>query len=171
MRNSKIAGIVLIAIGLLIVIHNWGIHIFSWSFVRSIGFLVIGLLLLVKGFEKTPRRNLYIGTWFSVIGAYFLLGELHFYLLSPALSLTMFTLTFGFAFYILFFFKNKDWGYLLYGNLLLLIGILFLLEYLRILPPFYFEEAVDLYWPLILIVVGFIVVFRGFLNRNPDKVK
>jgi hypothetical protein len=171
MRNTKIAGIILIAIGILIVVHNRGIHIFSWSFVRSIGFLVIGLLLLVKGFEKTPRRNLYVGSWFSIIGAYFLLGELHFYSLSPALSLTVFTLTFGFSFYILFFFKNKDWGYLLYGNLLLLIGILFLLEYLRFLPPFYFEDTVDLYWPVIFIVVGFIVILRGLLNRNLDKAK
>jgi len=171
MRNTKIAGIALITIGLLIVVHNLGIDIFSWSFIRSIGFLVIGLLLLIKGFEKTARRNLYVGSWFSIIGTYFLLGEFHFYSLSPGLSLTIFTLTFGFSFCILFFFKNKDWGYLLYGNLLLLIGILFLLEYLQLLPPFYFEDTVDLYWPLILIVVGFIVILRGFLNRNLDKAK
>jgi hypothetical protein len=171
MKNTKIAGILLIVIGLLIVIHNLGMHIFSWEFFRSIGFLLIGILLLLKGFESTPRGNLYIGTWFAIIGAYFLLGELHFYHLSAALSLTVFTLTFGLSFYILFLFKNRDWGYLLYGNLILLIGIFFLLEYLLLLPPFFFEDTVDQYWPLILIVLGLIIFFRGFLTRNLDKAK
>jgi hypothetical protein len=171
MKNTKIVGIVLIVLGLLIVIHNLGIHIFSWQFIRSIGFLLIGILLLLKGFEKTPRRNLYIGSWFAIIGAYFLLGELQFYHLSAALSLTVFTLTFGLSFYILFLFKNRDWGYLIYGNLILLIGIFFLLEYLLLLPPFFFEDTIDQYWPLILIVLGLIIFFRGFFTKNLDKTK
>lgn len=171
MKNTKIVGTLLIIIGLLIVIHNLDIHIFSWEFIRSIGFLLIGILLLLNGFESKPRRNLYIGSWFAFIGAYFLLGELHFYHLSAALSLTVFTLAFGLSFYILFLFKNRDWGYLLYGNLILLIGIFFLLEYLLLLPPFFFEDTIDQYWPLILILLGLIIFFRGFLTRNMDKAK
>lgn len=166
MRNSRIGGILLILIGIIVLIQNLGIDVISWDFLRSFGFLLIGLFLLIKGFESKPRKNLYIGTFLTLLGFYFILSEINLYGINPGLSLTVLTFTAGISFYSLFIFTKHDWGYLLYGNLLLMIGFIFLLAYLHILPPYLLSETIDAYWPVLLILVGIIVVLRNFrLNK------
>jgi hypothetical protein len=169
MRNSKIGGILLIAIGSVILLHNEGIAVFHGDVLRSFGFIVFGLLFLINGMANPSKRGIYLGSLLLLTGTYFLLGYLNILGISRGLNISALTLACGISFYSLYMLKRKRLAYLLYGNLISLIGLFFLLEHMGKLPSYLLVYGVDTYWPVLLIAIGLIVLANSFMReRNPE---
>lgn len=169
MKNTKISGVILIIIGLLILLHTNDIDILSWYFIRSYGFLLIGTLLFARGLSHPSRKGIYSGTFLLLTGAYFTFGLYDFYMVTRGLSLCIIIIALGLSFYSLFIFKASDWGYLLYGNVVMLIGLFFLLEYLKILPSYLLVYGVDRFWPALLILLGLIMIIHALIRKPQLK--
>jgi hypothetical protein len=165
-KNNIFVGIILITIGILILMDNIGFSIFSWEFIRSIGFILVGFFLLLKNYYRTRRKNTYIGTFFLLMGIYYTFAELGVIYCSTGMTLSILTINLGLAFYGLFLLGKKDWSYIFYGNLIIILGLFFLLEYLRLLPPYLFICVVDNYWPVLIITIGIIIAINGFYKKK-----
>ena len=165
-KNNLYVGIILITIGILILMDNSGISIFSWEFIRSIGFILFGILLLISNLYRMQKRNLYFGTFFLLSGIYYTLGTLEVFHISRGLTISILIINLGLASYGLFLFGKRDWSYLFYGNLIIILGSFFLLEYMGLFPPNLFINVVDNYWPVFIIIVGIIISFNGFKREK-----
>lgn len=166
MNNSKTSGILLIIIGVIILLYSLDISIFCWEYFRGYGALIIGFLLLMKGNSRPHKKGLFLGSFIFLIGIYYTLGLTQFYSISRGLSIGVFTIALGISFYSLFFFKRRDWGYLLFGNFIIIIGLFFLLEYMKKLPSYLLIDTVDQFWPLLLIVFGLILLMKPLTRRE-----
>lgn len=153
-KHSKFSGLSLILLGLLILLYQQGIDVFTWQYVRSYGFILVGLFFLFRGIKNPSRGGVYLGSFLILMGLYFGLAMYDIYELSRGLTISIFTIALGLPFYSLFAFRERKWSYLLYGNIITLIGFLFLLESFGELPPEFLQHNFDTYWPVLLILWG-----------------
>lgn len=158
-RFHVFLGVLLILFGLAILVKRT--DVFNWAFIRSYGFLTVGLIGLFKSVSESPRRGIYLYSVLTGIGLYFVGGELEIYTIERGLTLSVLTLIFGLAFYSVFFLSHRSLESLLYGNILVLLGLIFFLVYLDIFPSNLFVRLIDTYWPVIIILFGIGLHFKS----------
>jgi len=162
-KSQQILGFLLILIGLVLLIGSE--DVFSWDYVRSYFFLILGLWGIIKVYLTRVPRGIYIYAFLFLLGFYFTLHQLGFYEVDRGATLTAITLALGIAFYPLYFLKEKRMEYILYGNIFILVGLFFLLLYVDILPPHLFVTIFDTYWPVLLILLGFGLLIKSIKSR------
>ncbi|NOX38576.1 MAG: hypothetical protein GXO78_13675 [Calditrichaeota bacterium] len=158
-HNQKILGFFLVFAGLLLLVLQY--QEIDWYFIRSYGFLMLGAAGLWRTlFLKSPR-GVYLSSFLFLLGGYFLLAEWGLYEISRGLNISVITLFLGIGFYFLFFFKARNWEYLIVGNLVIIMGLLFLLRYLGLIPSRVLVRVVDDYWPVFLIIIGLALIIQS----------
>ena len=167
-RFTSITGVILILLGLAILIHQY--YGLDWYFVRSYGFFVIGLLGILRGLSLTPRRKIYSFAFLMFVGLYFMLGEWGIIRIEQGLTISAFTMFIGTSFFVVYLVARRKWEYLLFGSIFLTIGVLFLLEYLRMLPPDLLVTLVDVYWPVLLIIIGLAFLLHDLQKRKHREI-
>ncbi len=168
MKNNIFTGIILIFIGILILLHQIGIDVFSTGILKSIGLLLIGSYLFTRGVRSRATGLSYLGFFLFFVGIYYALAEFRIVWPNRGLNLSVFTIIAGLSFYLNYLFNRKNLTQLLAGNVLIIVGIFFFLHYLGKIPTAVFVAIVDRYWPLLLIIVGVGLVIQAFFHRN-DK--
>jgi hypothetical protein len=83
--------------------------------------------------------------------------------------LPVYIIILGLGFYPLFFFQKKRLEWLLAGNVILLIGFVFLFWHLELIDHVYLINLVNNYWPLILVVFGFIFLISSFQKTSGNS--
>ncbi|MFZ0389659.1 MAG: hypothetical protein WAN36_04295 [Calditrichia bacterium] len=166
MRSSYIGGLILVIAGILLLLDNLNFSFSYWEFIRGIGILLIGLLFFSRGLSRPGKSGLFLGAFLSFLGIYLLLQWLNIFSTDSGLTVIAVTFALGLSFYMLFFIKRRDWGYLLTGNVFLLLGILFLMYYLKYIPSRLFIQLVDVYWPLLIILAGLAVVIHAIGRKR-----
>lgn len=151
-RSQRIAGLLLIAIGLIILAHRY-IQV-DFYFLRSYGLLLAGVWFFVAGISRQPRSGIYFATLAFTVGLYYLLGDLGYFEVSQGLTISVLTILLGFAEYPKFWLQTRNWKDLLYGNLIIIIGLLFLSYHLGLIADRAFDTIINDYWPVALIIVG-----------------
>ncbi len=166
-RGRIVLGLILISLGLILILDQQGV--LSWTLVRSYGFLFFGMLLVLRAISNPARQGLFLSVIIFCLGLYFLGVEWNLYELHRGLTISVFVLSFGVAFYAVFFFKQHKWDSLIYGNLLILTGTLFLLAYLNILPSETFITIIDDYWPLVFVILGVALILKSIHSSRKSQ--
>ncbi|GAB4367549.1 MAG: hypothetical protein Kow0042_08280 [Calditrichia bacterium] len=167
MKNSKIAGFILIIAGLLILLHNADIEVLNWDLLKGLLPLIFGVYLFSKGISHPQKKGIFGGSWFVLLGIYLLLDGFHIIEISRGLTISVLTMVTGISFLVAFIFRRNSWAYLLTGTLVLFIGLFFLLVHLYILPGYLLIEVVDRYWPILLILLGLFIIIDGLKKIKP----
>ncbi len=163
-KRSVVTGFILIAIGLAILLRPY--YDLNIYLLRSYGLVILGLFGLWRAVNRSPRGGLYLFSFLMLIGLYYLFAEWQFYRIHRGLTLSAFTIAAGLAFYPLYLWGSRKWNYLLFGNLILLVGLLFLGYYLEMIPTDLFFAMLEDYWPAGLIVIGIAYLIRTLFPRD-----
>ncbi len=163
-RLPVITGIILILLGGAILVHRY--YGFNWHFFRSYGFFGIGFLGILRGLSLTPRKGIYLSAFIMFVGFYYMLGEWGVIEIDRGLTIAAFTLFIGGAFIVQHLLGSRKWEQLLFGTVFLTIGILFLLEHFRKLPPDLLPTLVDVYWPVLLILIGVAFLIHAIYEKR-----
>ena len=164
-RRPVLAGILLILIGFAMLLKPH--FTLDFYLFRSYGLFLLGILGLLKGLNASPRRSIYLPVFILALGAYYILGDAGFYYTDRGLTVSVIILLLGVSFYPLYFLVSRKWSYLLYGNLMMAVGLLFLAYYLDYIPPYIFRTVVEDYWPVALIIIGVAYLINS-LTRHKD---
>jgi len=142
-------GFALVLIGLLFLLSSLDLWRFHWSQFL----IIIGLFFCAAAFTSHDRGPIFPGSIILLIGLFFLLR--HNDLLNDPMFYMwpIFLLIIGAAFLLLYIFRPNDWGLIIPGGALILIGLLFLAYNYDVcgIDP---ARLIGDYWPLILILVG-----------------
>ena len=148
-QHTPIWGIILVALGLILLLGTLDLFFFHWSLIL----LITGILLFVLAFSSEDKGGVFPGSILLMLGLFYYLrfhGVMDdpWYLLWP-----IFPTIIGAAFLILFIFRPGDWGLLIPAGILLFLGLLFFANVYDIIcwNPL---RLIQRYWPLILILVG-----------------
>jgi len=162
---SIIPGIILIAIGTLLLLNRLDIYYFRWATLYPIILMFLGAIFMSRAFGGRDKGAIFPGTILFLVGLFFFLRNnywLPFYYFRD--SWPVFVLIIGIAFVALYAVKPYDWGVLIPGGLFLLLGSAFLLDRLHYLP-WGVREILGQLWPVALIILG-IAILVGSLKRS-----
>ncbi len=163
-HHQKALGIFLVLAGFLLLLLPY--TELNWYFMRSYGFLLLGAAGLWRILFLNSRQGVYLASFLFLTGLYFLLAQWGVYDISRGLTISVITLILGICFYPPFFLKARKWEYLIVGNLVIMMGLLFLMRYLGLIPSRVLVRVVDDYWPVFLIIIGLALLIQA-LSRSP----
>ncbi|MFQ5707353.1 MAG: LiaI-LiaF-like domain-containing protein [bacterium] len=167
-NRSYIPGLVLVAVGVLLLLRQLHVLYFGWREFFPILLLVLGGMMFVQALNKEDKGSVFPATILLVLGLFFTLRQYglfsidyYFYYFDDYWPI--FLIAVGSGFVVLYLFRPKDWGVLIPGGILLFFGVLFTL---RTIGVIYWRDFVD-YWPIILIAIGLSIVLNN-LKRKPQ---
>jgi hypothetical protein len=142
-------GWILIGIGILFVLR----YILDWGFYWAAVLLVIGGVILAYALFSKAHGGVFAGTLLFLLGLFFLLRETD-VLMDPMSDLwPIILIIVGVSFTMVFLFRPQEWGMLIPGGILLVIGVVILLWNYRYISR-YTMSGIFNWWPLILIAIG-----------------
>ncbi|MBI3765685.1 MAG: hypothetical protein HY277_04180, partial [Ignavibacteriales bacterium] len=154
-------GIALIVMGGALLLDRLHIIDVEFSTIFWSLIMVLGLITAAQGFSQSRRGKVFWGTVWFLFGLFFFLRsldsiEIHRHMFVPATLLIV-----GAGFLMMFIQNVRDWYYLIPATILCGIGGLFILADYGYLYRWEVWEAVHLYWPIALILVGIGIILRG----------
>lgn len=154
--TSIFLGAVLIFAGLILFLEKLDLLFFTWFEIYP----VILLLLATFSYLSVSQQNknaVFWGTCFAVIGLFFLLRNYGFVEFMWTVPLyTVFAVAPGLGLVALFLVKPDDWGVLIPGGFLLLIGGVGIAQAIGMDP-----NDILAYWPVLLILLGLGMILRS----------
>jgi drug/metabolite transporter (DMT)-like permease len=164
---TGLIGIILIVFGVAMLLREYFHFEIGFETLRSYGFLLLGLLGLVYNFAQPQRKSPFLFTFLMLIGLYYTLAELGVYEITRGLSLSAWTLACGLAHYPTWLLQHpRRATTLIWGNLFVIIGLLFLGYELRMISTHIFLTIIDDYWPTLLILLGIGFLIDGYFSRK-----
>ncbi len=164
---TNLIGILLIVFGVAMLLREYYNFEISLEMVRSYGFLLFGLLGLVYNLSQPQRKSPFLFTFLMLIGLYYTLAELGVYEITRGLSLSAWTLACGLAHYPAWLLQHpRRATTLIWGNLFVIIGLLFLGYELRMISTHIFITLIDDYWPTLIILLGIGFLIDGYFSRK-----
>lgn len=160
-RHSIVPGLILIALGIIIILHSTGVFRIDWDIIWTYVIIFLGILFWL-GFllDRSDVGVLMPGSVLITVGLalnYAARNGWHtmnylwpFFILAPA-----------FGFYAMFLLGNRDRGLLVPAGILTVIGVIFLLQSM--------DYSVRYAWAIGLIVIGALLLFRGIRKRDEES--
>jgi hypothetical protein len=118
-----------------------------------------------RGFTQMRRGKIFWGTFGFLYGLFFFLRSADFVEVPARLFVPASFLIVGIAFFMTYLAKVKDWFFLIPAGIATAVGTLFLLADLNYLSYWEVADTLHTYWPVILIIIGIMFLFR----RKPDS--
>jgi hypothetical protein len=157
---SIVPGLILIALGIIIILHSTGALRLDWDIFwtyiiiflgivfwlgflydrKNVGLLMPGSVILTVGlvFNYAARNG-----WYTMQYLW------PFFILAPA-----------FGFYMMFLLGERDRGLLIPAGILTVIGVVFLLQNMN--------YSMRYGWAVALIIIGALLLFKGFRERTDE---
>ena len=157
-KHSFVPGLILIAIGLLIILHSTGIFRIEWDVIWTYVIILLGVLFWLGFlFDRSDVGSLMPGSVLLTVGLVLNYAARNgwdtmeylwpFFILAPA-----------FGFYAMFLLGKRDRGLLVPAGILTVIGVIFLLQTM--------DYSVRYAWAIGLIVIGILLFLRGLRGRD-----
>lgn len=153
-------GVALIIFGTVILLHR--LHVIRVGFDQILWamLMLVGIMGVVKGFSRDRRGKIFWGTVWFLLGLFFLLHsidriEFRAHMFPPAMFLIV-----GLAFLMTYLNDLHDWYILIPAFILTAIGGAFILADFGYLTQWEVWEAVRMYWPVALIILGAGLIMR-----------
>lgn len=180
-RGSLIPGIILVAVGVLMLLDILGIYFFQWDQVLPVFAVLLGVNLWIRAVRFKPRRGVFPGTLLVVLGVFFFLyryGEIERYFYYEGF-VPIIPTALGLAFFSLFLFDYHKWWAIFPAIPLLLMGACSFLFTLGILDIYNIEDTIynveDIlfdvrnYFPLVLVFIGIIFIVSSIRKARRPK--
>lgn len=147
-------GIALILLGTGLLLDRLGYLNFGWDKIFSVGLMLFGAGLTWRAFMFDERGKVFFATMSFLFGLLLFLTSTHLVIDSPALVLPSVLLIIGFSFIMIFVLDTHEWGVLIPGIILTALGGTFMLSRLGYVQVREIIDAGEIYWPLLLILIG-----------------
>ena len=162
-------GVVLICIGIVLLLDRLDVMDVEFSKIFWPIVILFGLMRVGQGFSRNIQRRVFVGTVIFLYGLFFFLRstdyvDMHGQVFIPATFLIL-----GIAFFMMFLNNFKEWVFLLPAILLCGVGAAFILSELGYLYRYDVWEAVRLYWPLALVIIGLAIILRRKTHTQPPQ--
>ncbi len=169
LRRIPILGIILIAIGLLLLMDQIGMmNLTFWNVITGI-MILYGAVLVVRSFGAGDRSKVFWGTMLFLFGLYLMLDSMrlittHYPVFVPAVFLII-----GFSFLMMYSYNLRDWHLLIPTLFFIGIGFLIIGDELSIFQVYRFEYYLINFWPVLLILFGLGLIARARRRRRIDS--
>ena len=159
-NRTPVIGLLFIAIGILLFLHQWHHVHFDWTTIL----MLIGVALFVAGLFQHDRGAVFPGTFLFLLGLVFYVDKYEYMLFSWWEIWPVVLVCLGIAFLVHYVFNPSRKGALIPGLILIVIGIVFLYV------PFCWYDLwywIFRLWPILLILLGIYLIVRT-LKRNRE---
>jgi hypothetical protein len=146
---NRRAGWILIAIGLFFLLQ----YILEWEFYWAAVLMVLGAVVFVHAAVTRNHRGVFPGTLLLLLGLFFLLMEVGVLEDSMEDLWPLILIILGVSFVMAFLFQPREWGHLIPGGILIVIGLLFFLWNYRFISWRTMDNIFH-WWPVILVILG-----------------
>ncbi len=166
--NTLIIGVIFIFIGVFMLLDKFAVLRFSWYEIYPLAMLLFAALLWTKSMSG-KHDSVFWASFFSVLGIFFFLRNydmvdyLWFADVWPVLLVAL-----GAGFISLFAFRSSEWGLLIPGSFLTLVGILFFLDDMNITYE-YTHYLASNFWALLLVLLGGGLIVSALRRRQKEE--
>jgi cell wall-active antibiotic response 4TMS protein YvqF len=162
MRKSRAPwfAVALILVGAVLLLDRLDLIRFGFQMALWSVLAVFGLVKAVQGFSRNQKGSIFGGTVAFLYGLFFLLRSSDYVDVRMGMFFPATFLIFGIALLMMFLNNYHEWELLIPAGLLGGIGVAFVLSDLGYLDRYDVWEAVRLYWPLGLVLLGLALLLR-----------
>jgi hypothetical protein len=166
MQKQYWSGIILIAIGVLILLYQIDLIDFSRADLVTYGCIFLGIIFLVKGVNDPQRHGIFGGVFFSVFGLSMLLMRERIFPRADEFGIALFFGSLALANLVYMIFKTDKTLNLIWGIIFAVVGGLFYWSYAGYYPPWYVYEQIKTFWPLALVILGVAMIVKGYAKKR-----
>lgn len=157
--GHKQLGWILVVLGLFFILQ----YLLDWDFYWAVVLIIVGGVLFLYAIVKRSEGGIFPGSFLFLLGLIFLLYEIG--VIDP-LNETwpLILIVLGISFVMIFLIRPQDWGVLIPGGILVVLGLIFLLRNYRYIS---WDAVGDIlqWWPLILVAMGVgLLIFKRKSN-------
>jgi hypothetical protein len=172
MKKQYWPAIILISIGALLLLYQTDLIDFSIADVLSYGFVVIGIVFLINSFNRTDKRGLLGGVFFTTFGTAMILMREYVLPRNDEFGFAAFFLALALGNIAYLPFKKEKTTNIIWACIFGALGGLLLWVYYGYYPSWYIYEQVGTYWPVILILLGAAMIIKAYVRkRESEKVE
>lgn len=167
-KLSLTPGFVLILIGLWLMADHVSWIENMWMAYFPFLILFFSAVLFCDAIRRKSRNPVFWAVIYLIIGTFFAFRSYDILFKAGQPFWPVFPISLGIAFVVLFLIKPQDWGVLIPACIFLFFGV-------SASSDLMFDVTIDwlhvleVYWPVLVIVVGVGVVFSGFAAKKPQK--
>ncbi|MBD3226380.1 MAG: hypothetical protein GF313_16745 [Caldithrix sp.] len=169
MQSGRIAGWILIIVGILIILYNYDIVYLTTGNILTFGLIGLGLISFIKGLTHAQRKGVLIGSFMTLFGISLLFMKYRFIPIDGDLATSAFFISLGVGNFIYFALSRNSVNNIVFGAIFIMIGIPFFLKHYYYIPHWQIREIFSTYWPVILILIGLGMVVESGLKRMKDS--
>lgn len=166
LRKIPILGVILIAIGLLLLMDQIGMmDLTFWNIIT--GFMILyGAVLVIRSFTAGDRSKVFWGTVLFLLGLYLMLDSMG--LITPRypVFIPAVFLIIGFSFLMMYIYNLRDWHLLIPTLFFIAIGFLIIGDELSLFQAWRFEYYLLNFWPVLLILFGLGLIAKSRRRRR-----
>ena len=166
MNKQVWPAIILIVIGVLLILYQTDLLDFSTADIISYGLVLIGGLLIVKSLNRPDRRGILGGVFFSLFGITMILMREHSLPRNDEFGFAAFFIALALANFAYLPFKKDKSTNVIWGIIFAVVGGLLLWAHYGYFPSWYIYEQLTLYWPVILIVLGLVMIVKAYIRSR-----
>ncbi len=166
MNKQYWPAILLILIGVLLILYQTDLLDFSIADVISYGFVLIGVIFLVNSRNRTDKRGILGGVFFTLFGITMILMREYILPRDDEFGFAAFFLALALGNFAYLPFKKDKTTNLIWGIVFGALGGLLLWVYYGYYPSWYIYEQIEMYWPVILIVIGASMIIKAYAKRR-----
>jgi peptidoglycan/LPS O-acetylase OafA/YrhL len=156
----------LILIGVLLILYQTDLLDFSTADVISYGFVLIGVILLANSINRTDKRGILGGVFFTLFGITMILMREYTLPRDDEFGFAAFFIALALGNFAYLPFKKDKTTNLIWGIVFGALGGLLLWVYYGYYPSWYIYEQIEKYWPVILIVIGASLIIKAYAKRR-----
>jgi hypothetical protein len=168
--RQYIGPIFLIAFGAYLLFYQLDYVSFHWEDVITYGFILIGFIMILNAFDREDRRGILGGVFFISYGAALSLMRFDVVYPDDNFGYGTFFLALALANLVFYLFKQERTQNLVWSVIYGSAGTVFMLIYFGYFHPWMVEDQLETYWPLVLILVGLVLIFKALRHRNTVSV-
>ena len=169
MNKQYWPAILLILIGVLLILYQTDLLDFSIADVISYGFVLIGVILLANSLKRTDKRGILGGVFFTLFGITMILMREHTLPRDDEFGFAAFFLALALGNFVYLPFKKDKTTNLIWGIVFGALGGLLLWVYYGYYPSWYIYEQIEMYWPVILIVMGASMIIKAYVRKRDTE--
>jgi hypothetical protein len=166
MKKQYWPAIILIVIGLLLILYQTDLIDFSIADVMSYGFVLIGVIFLINSLNRTDKKGLLGGVFFTFFGITMILMREYALPRDDEFGFAAFFIALALGNFAYLPFKKDKSTNVIWGIIFGALGGILLYAYYGYYPSWYIYEQIEVYWPVILIVIGGAIIIKAYVRKR-----
>lgn len=166
MAKQSVTAVILIAVGLLLFLEQIDVLYLSSADYLIYGAIIGGILWFINGVNRTDKKGVLAGTFFFTYGIILFLMRNYYFIRSDDFGFATLFLSLAIANFTYFIFKRNASNNVIYGIIFGVLGGGLLMSYLDYYPYWRFLDHIETYWPVILIIFGLTMLYKGLKKRE-----